>query len=128
MAKVACRTVRRAGLGVVVFLVLFIVVFFLFRLVGGLVFFVFIVVVIVIIVIFRDNVEMHGMRLRDFELGLAFGAAEDFALFHFVLVDVDFSGTFGAADHVGILRRDNGKVGAAGIASTTVEQLLYTAA
>jgi hypothetical protein len=67
------------------------------------------------------------MSLRNLQLGLALGAAEDLALFHFVLIDVDFSGTFGAADHVGILRKINARSALPEIASTTVGQLLYTA-
>src|SRR5271168_4124220 len=47
---------------------------------------------------------MHGMSLRYLELGLAFGTSQDFSLFDFVFVHVDFGGTFRAADHGSILR------------------------
>jgi hypothetical protein len=60
--------------------------------------------VFVIIHIFRDDVQMHGMDLRDFQFGLALWATENLAFFDFVFVDVDFSGTFRAADHGSILR------------------------
>jgi hypothetical protein len=69
-------------------------------------FFILIIIVVVIVISFFGNeIQMDGMRLRDFELGLAFGAAENFAFLHFVLIDVDFSGTFGAANHGNILRK-----------------------
>jgi hypothetical protein len=60
--------------------------------------------VFVIIHIFRDDVQMHGMDLRDFQFRLALWATENLAFFDFVFVDVDFSGTFRAADHGSILR------------------------
>jgi hypothetical protein len=47
---------------------------------------------------------MHGMDLRDFQFRLALWATENLAFFDFVFVDVDFSGTFRAADHGSILR------------------------
>src|SRR5882757_9889553 len=62
-------------------------------------------VLFVIIVIIRNDVQMDGMDLRDFQLGLAFRATENLAFFDFILVDVDFGGTFWAADHGSILRR-----------------------
>jgi hypothetical protein len=43
---------------------------------------------------------MYGMGLCHFQLGVAFGAGKDFALFHFVLVQVDFSVAFRALRHV----------------------------
>jgi hypothetical protein len=49
---------------------------------------------------------MHGMRLRDLELGFTLGTAQDFAFFDFVFVHIDFGGTFRAADHGSILRRN----------------------
>jgi hypothetical protein len=51
------------------------------------------------------------MRLRDLELGFAFGTAENLALFDFVFIDIDFGGTFGAADHGSILRKGLDAVG-----------------
>src|SRR6266404_1089033 len=62
-------------------------------------------VLFVIIVIIRNDVQMDGMDLRDFQLGLAFRATENLAFFDFILVDVDFGGTFWAADHGSILRK-----------------------
>jgi hypothetical protein len=58
-----------------------------------------------IIIIFGNDVQMDGMDLRDFQLGLAFWATENLAFFDFILVDVDFGGTFRAADHGSILRK-----------------------
>jgi hypothetical protein len=51
------------------------------------------------IVIVGNAVEMDRMGLRNFEFGLALGATQDFPFFDFVFVDVDFSGTFRAANH-----------------------------
>jgi len=62
-------------------------------------------VLIVVIVIIGNDVQMDGMDLRDFQLGLAFRATENLAFFDFILVDVDFGGTFWAADHGSILRK-----------------------
>src|SRR3984957_9055615 len=58
-----------------------------------------------------NEFEMHGMRLRNLELGLALGAAQDFAFFDFVLVHINFSGTLRAADHGSILRRNVRRAG-----------------
>src|SRR5260370_2641630 len=60
--------------------------------------------VFVIIHVFGDDVQMDGMDLRDFQFRLALWATENLAFFDFVFVDVDFSGTFRAADHGSILR------------------------
>jgi hypothetical protein len=62
-------------------------------------------VLFVIIVIIGNDVQMDGMDLRDFQLGLALRATENLAFFDFILVDVDFGGTFWAADHGSILRK-----------------------
>jgi hypothetical protein len=64
-----------------------------------------IIIVVIVISVFGDEIQMDGMRLRDFELGFALGATEDFAFFDLVLIDVDFCGTFGAANHGNILRK-----------------------
>jgi hypothetical protein len=61
--------------------------------------------VFIVVHIFRDDVEVHGMNLGDFEFGFAFGATEDLALFDFVLVDINLRGAFRAADHGTILRK-----------------------
>jgi hypothetical protein len=109
---------------------LFLVVFFLFFLIlfgkvaiAGRFFLLFFVVFF--IQIFGDDVQVNGMSLGDFELRFTLWATENLAFFHFVFVDVDFGGTFGAADHVGILRRAVRKVGATRAASTTVERIIY---
>src|SRR5882762_5053272 len=63
-----------------------------------------ILLVLFVIIIIGNDVQMDGMDLRDFQLGLAFRATENLAFFDFILVDVDFGGTFWAADHGSILR------------------------
>jgi hypothetical protein len=107
---------RRRSL-LVFFFVLFLVVivFGEIAILAGLALLVFFVLVVGVL---RDDVEVNGMGLRDFELGLAFWATEDLALFDFVFVDVDLGGTIGAADHGYILRRDCRKGGAAKVADT----------
>src|ERR1035438_3061268 len=57
-----------------------------------------------LLIIIGDAIEMHGMRLRNLEFRFALRARQDFAFFDFVFVDVDFGGTFRAADHGSILR------------------------
>jgi hypothetical protein len=66
-----------------------------------LIFFVFFLVEVI-----GNGVQRHRMRLRDFQFALALRAAQDFSLFHFVFVHIDFSGTFRATEHVSILRLD----------------------
>src|SRR2546421_2635989 len=82
--------------------------------------------VLIVIVIFRDDIEVYGMDLRHFQLGLTLWAAQDLPLFHFVFVNIDLGRTLRAADHGSILRKMN--AGWREIASTTVGQVLYTAA
>jgi len=72
---------------------------------------IFVLVVLVLFVIFffdvvGDGIKGHWMRLRNFHFALTLGAAQDFSFFHFVFIHIDFSGTFGAAEHVSILRFD----------------------
>jgi hypothetical protein len=81
-------------------------------------------VVVIVVSFFGDEIEMDGMGLRDFELGFALGAAEDFAFLDFVLIDVDFCGTFGAANHGNILRKMVGPTRTGKHASMT--SVLYT--
>jgi hypothetical protein len=81
--------------------------------------------VFVIIHIFRDDVQMHGMDLRDFQFGLALWATENLAFFDFVFVDVDFSGTFRAADHGSILRTSYQKSAPPGLRAPPLS-VLYT--
>jgi hypothetical protein len=65
----------------------------------------FLLLVLIVILFIGNDVQMDGMDLRDFQLGLAFRATENLAFFDFILVDVDFGGTFWAADHGSILRK-----------------------
>src|SRR5215470_18116140 len=46
-----------------------------------------------------DEVEMDGVGLRDFQLGFAFGTAQNLAFLDFVFIDIDFGGTFRATNH-----------------------------
>jgi hypothetical protein len=55
--------------------------------------------IFVVVNIFGDEIEMDRMNLGDLEFRLAFWATEDLAFFDLVLVDVDFCGAFGAANH-----------------------------
>ncbi len=65
------------------------------------------------------------MRLRDLELGFALGTAQNLALFDFVFIDVDFGGTFRAADHGSILRKGLHAVGDTIPATSTVRRIIY---
>jgi hypothetical protein len=85
----------------------------------------FLLVFVIVVLIIGDDVEVHGMRLRDLELRLAFGAAEDLAFFDFVFIDIDFGGTFRAADQGSILRRDVRKAGVTRVASATMKRIIY---
>jgi hypothetical protein len=60
---------------------------------------IFFVLILVFVVIFRDHVYVHWMSLHNLQLGLTFRAIKDLALLHFVLIHIDFNGTFGAANH-----------------------------
>jgi hypothetical protein len=93
-----------SGLFLVLFVVIvlfevFLFVFFL----DFVVFFLFVFFVIVIEVV-GNGIDMDGMRLRDFQFGFTFRAAQDFALLDFVLIHVNFGATIGAANHGTILR------------------------
>ena len=89
-------------------LFLFVVVFILFEVV--LVFFllldfvVFFLFVLFVVEVVGNGIYVDGMRLRDFQFGFTFGAAQDFALLYFVLIHVNFGATIGAANHGTILR------------------------
>jgi hypothetical protein len=65
---------------------------------------VFLVLVVLFVQIVGDEIQVDGMRLRDFELGFALGTAQDLALLDLVFVDIDFGGTFRATDHGSTLR------------------------
>jgi hypothetical protein len=84
------------------FLVLFFFVLFFFVLFLDFVFVAFFLLLVVEVI--GNGIQMDGMRLRDFQFGFTFGAAQDFALFHFVLIHVNFGATIGAANHGTILR------------------------
>ena len=71
-----------AGKDAVLFLVFFFVLFLFF-----------------FIQVIGDKVQMHGVRLRDFELGFAFGTAQNLAFLDFIFIHVDFGGTFRATNH-----------------------------
>jgi hypothetical protein len=72
-----------------------------------------------------DEIEVEGMRLRNLELGLTLGTAENLALFDLVFIDIDFGGTFRATDHGSILRWDLHAVGAMDSATATVRRIIY---
>jgi hypothetical protein len=57
------------------------------------------VLVVFVVVIFGKDDEVHGMNLRHFQLGVAFTAADNFAFFDFVFVQVDVRVTFRALGH-----------------------------
>jgi 8-oxo-dGTP diphosphatase len=82
--------------------------------------------VLLFVRIVGDEVQVDGMRLRDFEFGLALGTTQDLAFFDFVFVDIDLGGTFRATDHGTILRRVVRKVAAQG-PSPPLCSVLYTA-
>jgi hypothetical protein len=54
---------------------------------------------VVFVVVFGDDVQMYRMDLHDFELGFTFRAIQDFALFDFILIEIDLDGAFRAAHH-----------------------------
>src|SRR5271156_6038820 len=55
--------------------------------------------VIIIIFVFGDDDEVHGMRLRHFQLDVALRAAEDFAFLDFVFVQINFGVAFRTSGH-----------------------------
>jgi len=122
-----------AGAVVILFLFFFVVIvlvdqiavfaLFAFIIIVIVVFFV-VIIVVIVIAVFRNDVQMHGMSLRDFHFGFALWAAQDFSFLHFVLIDVDFCGTFGAANHGNILRKIVGPTRTGKHASMT--SVLYT--
>ncbi len=107
-------------------LFLFIVFFILFGKVAVLADFGFVLFVFFFVEVLGDNIQVDGVHLRDLQLGLALRATQDFAFFDFVFIDVDFGGTFRAADHGFFLRRDVHRAGVPSFATATVG-VLYTA-
>jgi len=67
---------------------------------------VFLILLVFFVKIVGDGIQRNGVRLRHFQLALALRAAQDFSLFHFVFVHVNFCATLWAAEHVSILRVD----------------------
>src|ERR1700720_349801 len=87
----------------------------------------FVFLVVLFVRIIGDEVQVDGMRLRDFEFGFALGTTQDLAFFDFVFVDIDFGGTFRATDHGSTLRIVVCEVGVRGSCSPLCS-VLYTAA
>src|SRR5712692_6977727 len=87
----------------------------------------FVFLVVLFVRIIGDEVQVDGMRLRDFEFGFALGTTQDLAFFDFVFVDIDFGGTFRATDHGSTLRMVVCKVGVRGPLPPLCS-VLYTAA
>jgi hypothetical protein len=99
------------GLASLVLILGFILVVFVIGKVAVFIKLVFVILLVVFFVFFLvevigNGIQCHWVRLRNFQFGFALGAAQDFSLFHFVFVHIDFSGTFRAAEHVSILRFD----------------------
>src|SRR6266436_5200727 len=86
----------------------------------------FIFLVVLFVRIIGDEVQVDGMRLRDFEFGFALGTTQDLAFFDFVFVDIDFGGTFRTTDHGSTLRTVVRKVGVQGPCPPLCS-VLYTA-
>jgi hypothetical protein len=80
------------------FLVFFLIVIILFlgevAILGNL-----LLLVFFLFIILGNDVQVDGMDLRNLQFGLALRATENLAFFDFILVHIDFSGTFRAADH-----------------------------
>jgi len=55
--------------------------------------------VLFILIIVGDGVYLDRMDLNDFHLRLTLGTRQDFAFFHFIFVDVNFSSAFRTPDH-----------------------------
>jgi hypothetical protein len=87
----------------------------------------FVFLIVLFVRIIGDEVQVDGMRLRDFEFGFALGTTQDLAFFDFVFVDIDFGGTFRATDHGSTLRIVVCKVGVRG-PYPPLCSVLYTAA
>jgi hypothetical protein len=94
------------GVIVIVIVVFWKIAVFIKLVIVFLVFLVLIFVVFFLVEVIGNGVQRHRMRLRNFQFALALRAAQDFSLFHFVFVHIDFCGTFRAAEHVSILRFD----------------------
>lgn len=58
--------------------------------------------VLIFIFILRENDQMNWMGLRDLQLGVALGAAQDFAFLDFIFIQVDFSVAFRTSGQVAL--------------------------
>src|SRR5438445_304715 len=80
--------------------------------------------VVLFVQVVRNEVQVDRMSLRDLKLGFALGTTQDLAFFDFVFIDIDFGGTFRAADHGSILRRVVRDVAIPAWAAT-VQRIIY---
>src|SRR5205823_3270930 len=93
----------------VLFLVLFVVIIiFIFFVFGKVILALF---VFFLFVVFRDDVHVHWVRLRHFHLRFTLRATQDFSLFHFVFIHIEFGSTIWAADHGHFLRSEIPRIG-----------------
>jgi hypothetical protein len=80
--------------------------------------------ILFVFVLVGNEVQVDGMRLRNLQLRFALGTTENLAFLDLVLVDIDFGGTFRAADHDFILRS-----GYRGVvykdATATLQRIIY---
>jgi hypothetical protein len=67
---------------------------------------VFFILLVFFVEIVGNGIQHDRVGLRHLELALALRAAQDFSLFHFIFVHINFCATFWAAEHVSILRVD----------------------
>src|SRR5438552_1995407 len=70
----------------------------------------FVFLVLIVVAVFRDDVEVYWMDLRNFQFGFTLWAAQDLPLFHFVFVNIDLGRTLRTADHRSILRKMNARL------------------
>ena len=80
--------------------------------------------VVIFLLVVGNDVQVNGMRLRNFQLRFALWATQDLAFFHFIFIDINFGGTLRAANHGSILHRF---VGPAATRSplTAVKRIIY---
>jgi hypothetical protein len=107
----------QAGRNVPLFLVFFFVLFLIIIVVNEITVFgnlALSFLIVLFIQIIGDEVHVHGVRLRHFELGLTLRTTQDLAFFDFVFIHIDFGGTFWTTNHGVILRRVVRKVAVAG--------------
>jgi hypothetical protein len=135
----AARNGRDAGLGkadlfVFLFVVIGFVIVVIFQKIAIFIEFFFIVFGVFLVVFFvifffdfvGNGIQRHRMRLRNFQLALALGTTQDFALFHFVFVHINLSGTFRTTEHVYILRLDF-RPAKLGTSASAIRRIIYPA-